>query len=118
MTIATLILTCLLLSRSAGPGHVFADRHRRRAIVCIAAANAGNTSQDLKTASSSAQRRSTSRSVGHRRHRVSVVIGLTLLYLHNNLGGIGSQNLAAPQATLMSTIIKGLLNQNLPWGLV
>src|SRR5205814_4952040 len=46
------------------------------------------------------------------------VIGLPLLYLHNNLGGIGSQNLAAPQATLMSTIIKGLLNQNLPWGLV
>src|SRR5678809_756827 len=46
------------------------------------------------------------------------VIGLTLLYLHNNLGGIGSQNLAAPQATLMATIIKGLLNQNLPWGLV
>jgi len=46
------------------------------------------------------------------------VIGLTLLYLHNSLGGIGSENLAAPQATLMATIIKGLLNQNLPWGLV
>jgi len=46
------------------------------------------------------------------------VIGLTILYLHNNLGGIGSTNLAAPQATLMATIIKGLLNQNLPWGLV
>ena len=46
------------------------------------------------------------------------LIGLTILYLHNNLGGIGSANLAAPQATLMATIIKGLLNQNLPWGLV
>jgi len=31
---------------------------------------------------------------------------------------IGSQSLPAPQATLMSTIIKGLLSQNLPWGLV
>jgi uncharacterized oligopeptide transporter (OPT) family protein len=31
---------------------------------------------------------------------------------------IGSQALPAPQATLMSTIIKGLLDQNLPWGLV
>ena len=31
---------------------------------------------------------------------------------------IGSQALPAPQATLMSTIIKGLLSQNLPWGLV
>ena len=41
-----------------------------------------------------------------------------MLYLHDNLGGIGSPNLAAPQATLMATIIQGLLNQNLPWGLV
>jgi uncharacterized oligopeptide transporter (OPT) family protein len=32
--------------------------------------------------------------------------------------GIGSTALPAPQATLMSTIIKGLLSQNLPWGLV
>jgi uncharacterized oligopeptide transporter (OPT) family protein len=32
--------------------------------------------------------------------------------------GVGSASLPAPQATLMSTIIKGLLSQNLPWGLV
>jgi uncharacterized oligopeptide transporter (OPT) family protein len=32
--------------------------------------------------------------------------------------GIGSADVPAPQATLMSTIITGLLNQNLPWGLV
>jgi uncharacterized oligopeptide transporter (OPT) family protein len=32
--------------------------------------------------------------------------------------GIGSEAVPAPQATLMSTIIRGLLNQNLPWGLV
>ena len=31
---------------------------------------------------------------------------------------IGSSSLPAPQATLMSTIIRGLLSQNLPWGLV
>jgi uncharacterized oligopeptide transporter (OPT) family protein len=31
---------------------------------------------------------------------------------------IGSPAIAAPQATLMATIIKGLLSQNLPWGLV
>src|SRR5207244_2058134 len=45
------------------------------------------------------------------------VIGQTTLYLHSVMG-IGSQSLPAPQATLMSTIIKGLLSQNLPWGLV
>ncbi len=45
------------------------------------------------------------------------VIGMTTLYLHRVMG-IGSTALPAPQATLMATIIKGLLSQNLPWGLV
>jgi uncharacterized oligopeptide transporter (OPT) family protein len=45
------------------------------------------------------------------------VIGMTTLYLHSVMG-IGSTSLPAPQATLMSTIIKGLLSRNLPWGLV
>ena len=42
---------------------------------------------------------------------------MTTLYLHSVMG-IGSTSLPAPQATLMATIIKGLLSQNLPWGLV
>jgi uncharacterized oligopeptide transporter (OPT) family protein len=45
------------------------------------------------------------------------VIGITTLYLHGVMT-IGSPSLPAPQATLMSTIISGLLAQNLPWGLV
>jgi len=32
--------------------------------------------------------------------------------------GIGSQELPAPQAVLMSTVINGILRQSLPWGLV
>jgi uncharacterized oligopeptide transporter (OPT) family protein len=47
----------------------------------------------------------------------AAVIGLTTLYLHRVIG-IGSEDIAAPQATLMATIIRGLLSQNLPWGLV
>src|SRR6185436_2363209 len=47
----------------------------------------------------------------------SLVIGLTTLYLHQTMQ-IGSQALPAPQATLMATLIKGLLAQDLPWGLV
>ncbi len=47
----------------------------------------------------------------------TLIIGQTTLYLHQTMV-IGSQGLPAPQATLMSTIIKGLLSQNLPWGLV
>ena len=42
---------------------------------------------------------------------------MTTLYLHSVMA-IGSTALPAPQATLMATIIKGLLSQNLPWGLV
>ena len=42
---------------------------------------------------------------------------MTTLYLHQ-VFGIGSAAVPAPQATLMATIIKGLLSQNLPWGLV
>src|SRR5204862_1135829 len=47
----------------------------------------------------------------------ALVIGATTLYLHRIMV-IGSTSLPAPQATLMATIIKGLLSQNLPWGLV
>src|SRR5205814_2419490 len=32
--------------------------------------------------------------------------------------GIGSESAPAPQATLMSLVIKGILSQQLPWGLV
>src|SRR5258708_38615317 len=42
---------------------------------------------------------------------------MTTLYLHR-VFGIGTPAIPAPQATLMATIIKGLLSQNLPWGLV
>ncbi len=42
---------------------------------------------------------------------------MTVLYMHQ-VFGIGSKDVAAPQATLMATLIQGLLSQNLPWGLV
>ena len=47
----------------------------------------------------------------------TLIIGITTLYMHQ-VFGIGSAAVPAPQATLMSTIITGLLNRNLPWGLV
>ena len=88
------------------------------AVVCIAAAIAGATSQDLKTgflvgATPSYQQ------IGLMIGVVvsTLIIGQTTLYLHEHME-IGSQALPAPQATLMATIIKGLLSQNLPWGLV
>ncbi|MGH9382898.1 MAG: OPT family oligopeptide transporter [Vicinamibacterales bacterium] len=119
MTIATLIITCLIFVGLGWTGDVYAPvAISVGAIVCIAAANAGNTSQDLKTgyivgATPIYQQLGLVAGVV----TSAFVIGMTLLYLHE-VFGIGSQSVAAPQATLMATLIKGLLSQNLPWGLV
>ena len=119
MTIATLILTCTIFVALGWTGEWYSPVALCvGAVVCIAAANAGATSQDLKTGYI----------VGatplYQQYGLiigvivsALIIGYTTLYLHR-VFGIGSEALAAPQATLMSTIIKGLLSQNLPWGLV
>jgi putative OPT family oligopeptide transporter len=119
MTIATLILTCLLFVGLGWTGdHYGPIALCIGALVCIAAANAGNTSQDLKTGyivGATPFYQQLGLIIGV---IVSAfVIGVTTLYLHR-VFGIGSTAIAAPQATLMATIIKGLLSQNLPWGLV
>jgi len=119
MTIATLILTCLLFVGLGWTGDAYAPIALSvGAIVCIAAANAGNTSQDLKTGyivGATPFYQQMGLIVGV---LVSAsVIAITTMYMHQ-VFGIGSADVPAPQATLMSTIIRGLLNQNLPWGLV
>jgi putative OPT family oligopeptide transporter len=119
MTIATLILTCTIFVALGWTGDWYAPVALCvGAVVCIAAANAGATSQDLKTGFI----------VGatpiYQQYGLiigvivsALIIGYTTLYLHDVMT-IGSDALPAPQATLMSTIITGLLSQNLPWGLV
>jgi putative OPT family oligopeptide transporter len=119
MTIATLILTCLMFVALGWTGSAYGPIALCvGAVVCIAAAEAGGTSQDLKTGYL----------VGATPYYQQIgliigvvtsagVIGATTLYLHH-VFGIGSAAVPAPQATLMATIIKGLLDQNLPWGLV
>jgi putative OPT family oligopeptide transporter len=119
MTIATLILTCLLFVALGWTGDVYSPIALCvGAIVCIAAANAGTTSQDLKTGyivGATPLYQQTGLIIGVLAS--AFVIGMTTIYLHR-VFGIGSEAVAAPQATLMATIIRGLLNQNLPWGLV
>jgi putative OPT family oligopeptide transporter len=119
MTIATLILTCVLFVALGWTGDVYAPVALCvGAVVCIAAANAGNTSQDLKTGyivGATPLYQQLGLVIGVLTS--ALVIGMTTLYLHR-VFGIGSEDIAAPQATLMATIIKGLLSQNLPWGLV
>ena len=119
MTIATLILTCSIFVALGWTGDLYAPVALCvGAIVCIAAANAGATSQDLKTGflvGATPMYQQIGLMIGV--ITSAFVIGQTTLYLHSVMG-IGSQSLPAPQATLMATIIKGLLSQNLPWGLV
>jgi putative OPT family oligopeptide transporter len=119
MTIATLILTCTIFVALGWTGDVYSPVALCvGAVVCIAAANAGATSQDLKTGYI----------VGatpiYQQYGLiigvlvsALIIGYTTLYLHEVMT-VGSDALPAPQATLMATIIRGLLSQNLPWGLV
>jgi putative OPT family oligopeptide transporter len=119
MTIATLIITCVIFVMIGWNDSIYAPVALSvGAIICIAAANAGNTSQDLKTgyivgATPVYQQMGLAIGVV----TSSFVIGWTLLQLHNTFG-IGSPQVAAPQATLMATLIRGLLDQQLPWGLV
>ena len=119
MTIATLILTCLLFVGLGWTGDAYAPvAICVGAVVCIAAANAGGTSQDLKTGylvGATPVYQQWGLVIGV--VTSALVIGWTTMYLHR-VFGIGSPDIAAPQATLMATIIKGLLSQNLPWGLV
>ncbi len=119
MTIATLILTCLLFVALGWTGDAYGPIALCvGAVVCIAAANAGGTSQDLKTGyivGATPIYQQIGLVIGV--VTSAFVIGMTTLYLHR-VFGIGTPAVPAPQATLMATIIKGLLSQNLPWGLV
>jgi putative OPT family oligopeptide transporter len=122
MTIATLMGTCLVFVLIGRTGEAYQPVALCvGALVCIAAANAGATSQDLKTGflvGATPRRQQIGFIIGV---LVStLVIGGTLFLLDKTYAGgeahgIGGPKLAAPQATLMATIIKGLLAQNLPW---
>jgi len=119
MTIATLILTCTIFVALGWTGDAYAPVALCvGAVICIAAAQAGGTSQDLKTGyivGATPFYQQIGLLIGV--VTSALVIGMTTLYLHSVMT-IGSGALPAPQATLMSTIIRGLLSQNLPWGLV
>ena len=119
MTIAALLVTSLIfvwLGNTAGTARVAVLLVG--AVVCIAAAIAGDTSQDLKTGfllGATPWRQQVGELIGI--PFAAVAMAFVLKLLHTSYG-IGSADLAAPQATLMATVIDGVLSQSLPWGLV
>jgi putative OPT family oligopeptide transporter len=121
MTITTLLLTAFIfvaLGLADEPGARVAVL-TVGAVVCIAAAIAGDTSQDLKAGfllGATPWKQQVAEMIGVLTS--AMVMGGTLLLLHRSYG-IGTEGgLAAPQATLMSLVIDGVLSQNLPWSFV
>ncbi len=122
MTIATLMAVCVIFVLTGRTGEIQQPIALCvGALVCIAAANAGATSQDLKTGyivGATPRRQQIGFIIGVLASTLAIGGTLFLLdktYAGGELHGIGGPKLAAPQATLMATIIKGLLAQNLPW---
>jgi putative OPT family oligopeptide transporter len=87
-------------------------------VVAIAASIAGDTSQDLKTGfllGATPRRQQLGELVGVLTTAVFVCATVILI---GKTWGFGTEAIPAPQATLMKVVIEGVLDQNLPWGLV
>jgi len=128
MTIATLMGTALIFIALGWTGKTYEPMALVvGSIICIAAANAGNTSQDLKTGyllGATPKYQQIALFIGT--IVSSIVIGFTIRYLDQDAEvlrtglthAIGSDKYPAPQGTLLATLIKGLLSFNLDWQFV
>jgi len=129
MTIATLMGTCLIFIAVGWTGRVFEPMALVvGGMICIAAANAGATSQDLKTGyivGATPKYQQISLFIGA--IVSSLAIGYTVQILDTPTSAmqamgiehaIGTNTYPAPQGTLMATLIKGILSFNLDWQFV
>lgn len=119
MTIATLLVATFFLKSTGNTGYAgMVSAIAIGSIICIIAAISGDTSQDLKTGyilGATPKKQQYGEIIGV--IAASIAIG-SVLYLLNAAWGYGSNELPAPQATLMKMIVEGVMNANLPWGLV
>ncbi|TYP49782.1 OPT family oligopeptide transporter [Thermosediminibacter litoriperuensis] len=119
MTIATLLFTTILFKATGFSGiEGMIAALTVGGVICVAAAIAGDTSQDLKTGflvGATPKLQQIGELVGVTAS--GLVIGWILIML-NNAYGFGSKDIPAPQATLMKMVIEGIMNGNLPWPLV
>lgn len=129
MTIATIMATSLVFIGFGLTGKVYEPAVLViGGMICIAAANAGNTSQDLKTGflvGATPRYQQIALFIGV--IVSSLVIGATVKLLDTPTPdlaaqgiqhAIGTDKFPAPQGTLMATLIKGLLSFNLDWQFV
>ena len=119
MAIATLLIATLILKLTGSTGGVgMQSAIAIGSIICIVAAISGDTSQDLKTGyllGATPKKQQYAEIIGV--VASALAIGGTL-YLLDKAWGFGSEQLAAPQATLMKLIVEGVMDANLPWALV
>ncbi len=129
MTIATIMGTCLVFIAVGWTGKLYEPMALVvGGMICIAAANAGATSQDLKTGyilGATPKSQQIALFIGA--IVSSIAIGFTIKILDTPTQemlssgihhAIGTDQYAAPQATLMATLIKGILSFNLDWQFV
>lgn len=119
MAIATLLFTTVILKLTGDEGvHGMQSAIAIGSIICIVAAIAGDTSQDLKTGyllGATPKKQQIGEIIGV--VAAAFAIGGTL-YLLDTAWGFGSKELGAPQATLMKMIVEGVMDSKLPWSLV
>ncbi len=119
MAIATLLIATFAIKASGDSGITgMMGAIAIGSVICIIAAIAGDTSQDLKTGfllGATPKKQQIGELIG------VVASGLAIggvLYLLNNAYGYGGAEVPAPQATLMKMIVEGIMGGNLPWNLV
>jgi len=129
MTIATLMGTCLIFTAIGWSGKLYEPLALVvGGMICIAAANAGATSQDLKTGyivGATPRYQQLALFIGA--IVSSIAIGLVVKILDTPTQAmlaqgikhaVGSDAFPAPQATLMATLARGILSFNLDWQFV
>lgn len=119
MAIATLLVTTIVLKSTGNDGITgMVAAIAIGTVICIIAAIAGDTSQDLKTGyivGATPMKQQIGELVG------SLAAALTIgsvMYLLSKAWEFGSQQIPAAQATLMKVVVEGVMDGNLPWTLI
>ena len=119
MAIATLLLSSLVLKGAGVEGMAgMTAAIAIGGVICVVASIAGDTSQDLKTGflvGATPWKQQVGELIGAA--AAAAAMG-AILYLLSAAWGYGSQELPAPQATLMKLVVEGVMEGNLPWNLV